>query len=210
MTTEWFYSKDGGKTKIGPFSAAQLQSLGKAGQILANDLVWKKGTLKWVLASKVKGLVIEEQIPEVLPVGRPSIWELAKKEWKKINRLQQICMIFGPIFLLSLLISFCSGLGTTTFDRSNGSELLDNTASFKGKQIRVEVNYDGGGLRRDNRLITMVGRVYYRGGKFDISFDIPPSAVQPNVRPGDNLVVTFVCKEGSLSSGNEVIKIERP
>ena len=32
----------------------------------------------------------------------------------------------------------------------------------------------------------------------------------PDGRPGGYLLVTFVCKEGSLGSGNEVVKIERP
>ncbi len=101
-------------------------------------------------------------------------------------------------------------LSVHKFEWDDAVKLLDHTSEYKGKKVRVEVHYDGGGFRRGDKLYSMTAWVSHRSGHFDISFDIPPDASQPNVKPGDRLLITFVCTEGSLSHGNEVTAIERP
>jgi hypothetical protein len=50
----FFYSRD--DTKLGPFSARQLQELAAAGEILPTDTVWKEGLPQGVPANRVKNL----------------------------------------------------------------------------------------------------------------------------------------------------------
>jgi hypothetical protein len=101
-------------------------------------------------------------------------------------------------------------LSVHKFEWDDAVKLLDHTSEYKGKKVRVEVHYDGGGFRRGDKLYSMTAYVSHRSGHFDIAFDVPPDAPQPNVKPGDRLLITFVCTEGSLSHGNEVTAIERP
>jgi hypothetical protein len=55
MSQQWFYTRDG-KTKIGPVSAAELQALTIAGQLLPTDMVLKQGTKHWRTGGSIKGL----------------------------------------------------------------------------------------------------------------------------------------------------------
>ena len=44
------------KTKLGPYSRAQLQRLAQSGQLLPTDMVLPAGSSKWVAASSIDGL----------------------------------------------------------------------------------------------------------------------------------------------------------
>jgi hypothetical protein len=69
MADLWFYSHDG--VKIGPCSAQQLQQTAAAGGLVPTDTVWKEGTEKGALASKVKNLFASPEIPATLPALAP-------------------------------------------------------------------------------------------------------------------------------------------
>jgi hypothetical protein len=88
--------------------------------------------------------------------------------------------------------------------------LLDHTKEYQGKTIKMKVMYDGGGSRQGDRLFLMPVQVYYDAGHFDLRLDIPQGVDQPNIHPGDRLIVTFVCEKGLLDEGNKVTKIGRP
>lgn len=51
---EWYYAK--GNEQHGPVSSAELKQLAVAGQVDAEDLVWREGMEDWIAARKVKGL----------------------------------------------------------------------------------------------------------------------------------------------------------
>lgn len=55
MSADYHYSRDG--QSFGPVSVEQLRQLAVAGQLTANDLVWKEGMAEWVPAGRFKGLI---------------------------------------------------------------------------------------------------------------------------------------------------------
>jgi len=54
MSDRWYYAHD--DNRIGPFSDRQLLDLAVVGEILRTDTVWKEGTEKGVLATRVQYL----------------------------------------------------------------------------------------------------------------------------------------------------------
>jgi hypothetical protein len=54
MADQWYFAWDG--QKFGPYSAGQLKQLAALGRLQPNDMVWKNGIEKGVVADKVKHL----------------------------------------------------------------------------------------------------------------------------------------------------------
>jgi hypothetical protein len=69
MADEWFIARD--KTKDGPYSTAQLKNLASQGRIQPTDMLTKDGMGKWVLASRIKGLLPATQAPSPPRAGLP-------------------------------------------------------------------------------------------------------------------------------------------
>ena len=63
IMSEWRYSKNG--QQHGPVTSSQLKELAAAGQIGANDLVWKDGMAEWTPASSIDGLFAAGEASEV-------------------------------------------------------------------------------------------------------------------------------------------------
>ena len=51
---EWYYARN--RQKVGPVAWSELQRLAAAGQLGPQDMVWRKGTPKWVPAESLTGL----------------------------------------------------------------------------------------------------------------------------------------------------------
>lgn len=98
-----------------------------------------------------------------------------------------------------------------TLDKSGRADFLDNTASYKGKAIRTECEWIGGGLRSRStgRMTVLELDVWHTSGLFHVNVRVPEELDIPNIQSGDDLVVTFLCEQGLLNSGNTALKVER-
>jgi ribosomal protein L33 len=54
MAARWYYARD--KSRMGPFSAAEMQAMASSGAVLPEDTVWREGVERGVPARKVKNL----------------------------------------------------------------------------------------------------------------------------------------------------------
>lgn len=98
-----------------------------------------------------------------------------------------------------------------TLDKPERADFLDNTANYKGKAIRFECEWIGGGLRNrtTGRMTALELEVYHGSGFFKMNLTVPPDLDMPNIQVGDDLIVTFLCGKGLLNTGNTALKIER-
>lgn len=98
-----------------------------------------------------------------------------------------------------------------TLDKSGRADFLDNTAKYKGKAVRIECEWGGGGRRSRStgRMTQLEVEAYHGSGFFKINVNVAEDLAMPNIQPGDDLVVTFLCERGSLTIGNKAIKVER-
>jgi len=105
-----------------------------------------------------------------------------------------------------------SGGGTLTADEI--SRLIDDPGSFKGKTVKAELFIDQ--LPGMKPLSEQGGKAvkFYGYGKgmahLNITITMPAEGKLPSATQNDKLIVTFTCKEGSLRSGNEATRVERP
>jgi len=114
-------------------------------------------------------------------------------------------------------------------NRETTQKLYDNPSSFKGKEVEINlmmfsqrfpesVGYyaaDGkGGLREyakwanEDGIPVMFGSLSPSSVKA-IFINIPPSLDLPNEESNSKLLIKFICNEGSLTSGNTAINIQR-
>jgi hypothetical protein len=98
-----------------------------------------------------------------------------------------------------------------TLDKSGRADFLDNTASYKGKAIRTECEWIGGGLRSRStgRMTVLEVDVWHTSGLFHVNVRVPEELEIPNIQSGDDLVITFLCEQGRLNTGNTALKVER-
>ena len=97
-------------------------------------------------------------------------------------------------------------------------DFIDNTMKYKGKQLTIPVIVEEPIFRDDGRsLRDCIGRTvkFYSFGpntdtRLDIVILLPRDLSVPNACYGDEVKVTFVCKEGNLQIGNEAKAIVRP
>jgi hypothetical protein len=96
----------------------------------------------------------------------------------------------------------------------DAGELAEHTARFRGKVVQVH-----GTLKKELGLAQHPSLKLAAGS--DISMKCPngqdsfnlvlsiPSSLEnlPNAKPGDEVLITFACGEGSLTQGNTVVRI---
>lgn len=95
-------------------------------------------------------------------------------------------------------------------------EFIDHPERFKGQTLRAELTLDSSihGDRGDSLRRYAGQEVRFRGygpkyEKLILSIKMPTTGELPNAQYLDDLVVTFICRDGKLVNGNEAIKIER-
>ncbi len=97
------------------------------------------------------------------------------------------------------------------------SDLIKNTAAYKGKAITLPLRVDepiardqGQSLRnyagRDVRFTALTPR----GQRLDLVVRIPEGLPVPEAGNGDEVLVTLLCTRGSLRQGNEARAIQLP
>ena len=96
-------------------------------------------------------------------------------------------------------------------DKSGQTDFLDHTAAYKGKAVQLECEWIGGGLinRRTGQMTVLDVEVYHSSGSYDLSVAVPEDLSIPKIQVADDLVITFLCNEGSLTRGNVALKVER-
>ena len=110
----------------------------------------------------------------------------------------------------------------TTLSDSEIVDFIDNTKKYKGKVLRMRLGiFDtlrAGGIGLHFFRYTFVGGSPIR---LDMKIRVIPSSSDdlaefdslldlPNVKSPEEVVVTFLCEEGTLGYGNRAIRIERP
>ena len=60
MAIQWYFERDG--KQFGPYLAARLKELAAGGEVRPQDLVWKEGMGKGVLASRVARLFAPAEV----------------------------------------------------------------------------------------------------------------------------------------------------
>jgi len=91
-------------------------------------------------------------------------------------------------------------------------DFIDNTSSFKGHQITIELTYMGDDSIRDsvdnNIKFGIHDNVHFGT---DVYVFIPRGIQNlPNIQKLDTVRVTFNCESGSLTKGNTAIMVARP
>ncbi len=73
----WYYAQD--HQQMGPVNSGELKRMAAAGQITADDLIWREGMEEWAPAGRVRGLFSQRDagLPEAepLPVAREQGYE---------------------------------------------------------------------------------------------------------------------------------------
>ena len=59
---QWYYAD--GDIRKGPYLVAELKSIAQSGKVTPESLIWRSGFEDWVLASRVKGLFVDEPLKE--------------------------------------------------------------------------------------------------------------------------------------------------
>jgi len=106
----------------GPVGYTELQAMYHAGEVAADDLVWKEGMEKWALASSVLGTVAVHRKPKGPPpiteVEKPSagptlesfVFETANTARKSATRISQAKPVKG-FHLQRIIVGIASGVG---------------------------------------------------------------------------------------------------
>lgn len=192
-----------GDTEQGPFERDELKAMVVSGILKSSDTIRKSlsdgSSREWPVAEAFSELF------------QPSDQGVPPTPGGFVRSI--IGVLAGCAFLFMCL---CGGLFGPDYDftgtnSDDAMQLRDEPETFKGSTIRANVNYGGDGMRkiRTDRLFSFEGSIYTRGGRVDVQFDVPEDLEIPNIRPGDYLVVTWDCEEGSLHRGNRVTEIER-
>jgi hypothetical protein len=123
--------------------------------------------------------------------------------------------IAAAIFIIGLLgwatASKQTADGVTTLTREEYVDLNDHPERYKGKTLRLLLTVETGiSARNGDSLRNYSGqdvRFYGFGmgrGNVDLVIQMPKKGDLPNAHGHDDLVVTFICRNGQLQSGNEV------
>jgi len=92
-------------------------------------------------------------------------------------------------------------------------DFIDNTQRYAGDVLKMKLTV-GDSLPSGKSLQDAAGRVvnfyyYYRRGRLGIWILIPELINVPKAVYGDELMVTFMCREGNLKKGNVALSIDR-
>ncbi|HEV2948729.1 MAG TPA: hypothetical protein VGX70_15245 [Gemmataceae bacterium] len=100
--------------------------------------------------------------------------------------------------------------------RINISDFINHTAAYKGKTITLILKMDQTSVPsqaspRDHAVqelqFTTVGP---KGERLNLVITIPEDLFVPKVNPSEEVMVTFVCTQGSLRQGNHAKTIQIP
>lgn len=99
VTQKWFFIRKG--MEFGPVSTQQLRMFAASGQLCPTDTVWKEGTDKKVLASKVRGLAFST---DSILAGRLNIGDFAAKRWCKSRPPVAPSFLLFALFYIGIAI----------------------------------------------------------------------------------------------------------
>ena len=136
-----------------------------------------------------------------------------------LNRCRMV-----PLLLLAWLpnLGGCSSSSAGDEARHYGPKVnvanfIGNTAAYKQKTITLWLKVDEPVHRdRGESLRGHAGRnVRFQvaapgSGPSNLAIFLPPDLAVPDVGFGDEVMVRFACKRGSLSQGNEAVSMEVP
>jgi hypothetical protein len=166
-------------------------------------------------------ILAEPAIPEVLPAKVPSkaaalrflgvkyggvpVWVLAASAVAALYLCYLCLSVMVPVFL---------GVGrdaaNSPLDDAGIVDFIDNTPKFKGKTLTIRLTVGSiDGTLRDCRGQEVEFHKYARSASLEVVILIPNSLELPNAQLGDDVIVTFVCKDGDLRHGNEATQIKR-
>jgi hypothetical protein len=116
--------------------------------------------------------------------------------------------------LRSAIEKLKSHRAASAVSRFNLGDFIDNPMSYKGKSITLKLvidDYDirGGKSLRDYTGSTVSFRTRGVEPELKIAIHIPQGIDVPKSVWNEMLVVTFLCKGGSLRNGNEAVSITR-
>lgn len=91
-------------------------------------------------------------------------------------------------------------------------EFIDNTATFKGKELAFWMSLDGdpGELLKDKVGSLAAFHAFPKSAHLKMHVSIPKTMEVPNAGYSDSLIVKFRCNEGSMTDGNVALSITRP
>jgi hypothetical protein len=130
--------------------------------------------------------------------------------------------IIAALFLVALLCDWgCSASTRKSRPLRQGPKInlahfVKDPLAYKGRSISLALKVDepidrgqGQSLRdysgRDAKFTTTIPN----GNRLNLVITIPPSVAIPDVGHADDVIVTFICKEGSQQRGNEAKFIEK-
>jgi hypothetical protein len=142
--------------------------------------------------------------------------------------MKNIQRLFIVLLIINLILSACG----SSSNKENGlnnvdvlmlddiyNDFLDHPEKYKGKKLKSIFYYDPiyrPGLNELLKLTNGLGMTIkcFRYGtnsnnRMDIIFSLSGNLEVPNVTYLDRIEVEFICSEGSLKSGNEVMSIIR-
>jgi hypothetical protein len=123
---------------------------------------------------------------------------------------------------LCVLLAVAVGCGkkggeVTELSGDRITEFADHPERFKGKTIRAELSvgspfhgHKGDSLRNHLGEPVDFWATGPANARLNLSVQIPNGIDVPNASYTDSVVVTFVCREGKLATGNEAVRVTRP
>lgn len=98
---QWYYSRGSGDLQ-GPVDASELARLAQAGELRADDHVWKESMEEWVPASRIKGLPFAAA-PQLRPTPLPKVdRNVMPGKGALLNAQQKADEVAGALWFLDL------------------------------------------------------------------------------------------------------------
>jgi hypothetical protein len=165
MSQQWYVARD--KKKVGPYSMEQLRAFVGQGQLALSDMILKDGEAKWVAASTVGGLFLEQpaakqaddQRERTTPISIQAL-QLKAEAWirEQFHTNPQRVLIAGGGIAFGLVFVICLGCvglltiggnggrgsgesegnGTTTNDRTAHEDELDKKVNAQMRKVTYD------------------------------------------------------------------------
>lgn len=134
------------------------------------------------------------------------------KEQNNFGQKPKKMSLIKKIFI-GVIVTYIIGIVIVNIQNNSNkndiSDFIDNTSEYKGSTITLD-------LMHTNPLSTLkdlrgseVKFTRVRRPTMDIYIYIPSDISTPNARYTDNVSVTFICTEGSLTNGNIAVSFSR-
>jgi hypothetical protein len=100
--------------------------------------------------------------------------------------------------------------------RINISDFINHTPAYKGKTITLILKMDPTSVASQAKPRDHAGQEVQfttlgpKGEQLKLVITIPQEVSLPNVGPSDDVMVTFVCTQGSLRQGNQAKAVQIP